>query len=967
VNTSKKVSFAFFLFNAVLALPLVAQDVSGTIEGTVLDPTGSTVANAAVTVTNQLRNQVIRTITTGPSGAYAAPFSPVGTYSVKVEAPGFKTATISSIVLNVNDDLRINVNLQLGPVAESVDVKEQTGQVDLATAANSSTIEGTQVRELLLSTRNYEQLVSLAPGVTANSTDELYIGNSAPAGTAATIPYSVNGNRNSANNWTVDGADNVDRGSNLTLMVFPSVDSIDEFKVERSLYTADTGRAGGAQVSVVTRSGASQFHGSVYEFIRNNDFNANNFINNANSVNVINGKAQVPPLRWNDFGGTIGGPVYVPGHYNKDKNKTFFFFSEEARRIITYTTFQPTIPTSGMVTGAFPTPVCISFTTSCQATATQIPTSQINPIALEYIKDIYGKLTLNPASTTAGFFAQRNLYDSRQEIVRLDHRISERFSLWGKFENDSIPTTEPGGLFTASAIPNGAITNTNSPGQQYVIHGLDNYHANILNEVGFSYSHSAINSTPVGLTAKANSPDVSVPEPFANTQGVIPTLAFTSGSSIVGFGPYNEANKNYTGFDNFTFIHGAHTIRAGVSVNRYQKTENAASGQGAFTFSSTGAPTGTTAFNQAFANFLLGNVASFTQPSRDITPNLHAWQTEAYLQDDYKVTPRLALYAGVRGSYFGQPNDSNGELTNFDPLLYSPAAAAKIDPATGNIIAGSATLPYTNGIIVGGKNSPYGSKVAPDKYYSFAPRIGAAWDPTGSGKTSIRVGYGIYYDASLFGTYEQSIFQNPPFVQSATLSNASFSNISAGTPPGTVSTVFARATQLPNNIPYVQQWSASIQRDVYKGTILDVAYSASKGTHLIGVVDINQAFPGVALAAGLHAANGNTIFTSADDPRINAVRPYLGYNAINAIEAAFDSNYNSLQVSARRTFNSAGLVQLSYTWSKNLTDNASDRSNAPQNSYNWHEGEYGPATLDRTQVLTINYVYTIPVRSRPIT
>jgi len=492
-------SVPLFCLSVLVALPLSAQDISGTIEGTVLDPSGSAVANAKVTVTNQLRNQVVRTITTGDSGAYAAPFSPVGTYSVKVEAPGFKTATISDIALNVNDDLKINVNLQLGAVAESVDVKEQTDTVDLATAANSSTIEGTQVRELMLSTRNYEQLVSLAPGVTANSTDELYIGTSAPAGTAATIPYSVNGNRNSANNWTVDGADNVDRGSNLTLMVFPSVDSIDEFKVERSLYTADTGRAGGAQVSVVTRSGASQFHGSLYEFIRNNDFNANNFINNANSVNVINGRAQVPPLRWNDFGGTIGGPVYVPGHYNKDRNKTFFFFSEEARRIITYTTFQPIIPTSGMVSGAFATPVCISYTTSCQATATQIPTSQINPIALQYIKDIYSKLTLNPTSTTAGFFPQRNLYDSRQEIVRLDHRISERFSLWGKFENDSIPTTEPGGLFTGSTIPNGAITNTNSPGRQYVIHGLDTLRANILNEVGFSYSHSAINSTPVGM------------------------------------------------------------------------------------------------------------------------------------------------------------------------------------------------------------------------------------------------------------------------------------------------------------------------------------------------------------------------------------------------------------------------------------------------------------------------------------
>ncbi len=351
------------------------------------------------------------------------------------------------------------------------------------------------------------------------------------------MPFAINGNRNSANNWTVDGADNVDRGSNLTLMTFPSVDSIDEFKVERGIYTADTGRAGGAQISVVTRAGTSQLHGSVYEFLRNDALNANNWINNTNKVNVVNGVAKVPPLRWNDFGGTIGGPVTI-GKYNKERNKTFFFFSEEARRIITYTTFQPTVPTAGMLAGNFATPVCVVFTTTCTQTATTIAPSQINPIASQYIKDIFSKIPLDASSTTAGFFPQRNLYNSRQEIVRLDHTFSQKFSVWGKFENDSIPTTEPGGLFTGSTIPNGATTSTNSPGQAYVLHALAIIRPSILNDIGISYTHSAINSTPLGLTATANSPDVKVPEPFTNTQGVIPTLTFTSGTSVVGYGPH---------------------------------------------------------------------------------------------------------------------------------------------------------------------------------------------------------------------------------------------------------------------------------------------------------------------------------------------------------------------------------------------------------------------------------------------
>ncbi|HUI56720.1 MAG TPA: carboxypeptidase-like regulatory domain-containing protein [Bryobacteraceae bacterium] len=957
----KNLIYSFILLAFVLASVAVAQDITAQISGTVLDPSGAGVPDAKVTVTNTDRNLAVRVITTDTGGNYSAPLLPIGNYSIKVEAKGFKTVDRSGIVLNVNDTLSINFTLQVGAVTETVEVTAQAARVELGTPANATTIEGTQVRELSLATRNYEQLVALMPGVTANSTDELYIGNSAPAGTAATMPFSVNGNRNSANNWTVDGADNVDRGSNLTLMTFPSIDSIAEFKVERSLYTADTGRAGGAQINVATKSGSSQFHGDLYEFVRNNAFAANNWINNAQST-LVNGKVQPPPLRWNDFGGTIGGPVYF-GRFNKDHNKTFFFFSEEARRIITYTNFNPTLPTQGMIQGTFSQPVCLVYTTSCQSTGTQV--ANINPIAAQYIKDIYGKVPLpavnSVAATSSEFFPVRNLYNSTQEIARVDHTFNDKFNVWGKFENDSIPTTEPGGLFQGLALPNVATTNTNSPGRAYVVHAVYTIRPNLLNDASFNFTQSAIHSTPVGIAAKANSPDINVPEPFQNTQGVIPTISIQSGTGILGYGPYNEFNKNYNLYDSVSWIRGRHTIRFGLSANRYNKTENAASDQGTFSFTNTGAPSGTSAFQQAFANFLLGNVATFTQPSTDITPNLWAWQDEAWAQDDFHVAPRLTVYLGVRWSYFGQPVDHNGELTSFDPALYTASAAPKIDPTSGNIVAGSTTLPYTNGIIIGGKNSPWGDKVAPDQYHNFAPRLGVAWDPIGDAKTSIRAGYGIYYDSGLFGTYEQSIFQNPPFVQSVTLSNAPFSNVAAGTPPGTVSTVYARATMLPNLIPYVQQWSLDVQRQLPMNMSLDVGYSGSKGTHLIGIVDLDQAPPGVALAAGLHAANGNTIFTSADDPHINAVRPFLGYNAINAIESAFDSNYNALLVSFRKQFTSAGLISFAYTYSKNLTDNASDRSNAPQSSYNWHEGEYGPATLDRQQVFNFNYVYTIPI------
>jgi hypothetical protein len=212
----------------------------------------------------------------------------------------------------------------------------------------------------------------------------------------------------------------------------------------------------------------------------------------------------------------------------------------------------------------------------------------------------------------------------------------------------------------------------------------------------------------VGVAAKANSPDINPTEPYTNTQGVIPTVQFSgnTGAYLTGYGPYNEFNKNYNVYDSVTWIRGRHTMKFGVSANRYNKTENAASDQGIYLFSNTGAPSGTNSFQQDFANFLLGNVSTFTQPSADITPNLWAWQDEAWAQDDFKFSPRLTLSFGVRWSYFGQPTDNNGELTSFDPALYNPAMAPKIDPTSGNIIAGSVTMPYTNGIIIGGKNSP---------------------------------------------------------------------------------------------------------------------------------------------------------------------------------------------------------------------------------------------------------------------
>jgi len=949
------------LFVLALTPSVIAQDINGSIAGTVQDGTGAGVPGAKVSVTNTDQNQMVRSVTTDNSGNFSAPLLPIGKYAVTAEAKGFKKATQKDITLNVNDKLTVNLKLEVGDIQQEVTVEAAPVAVEMQSNVQSTVIEGTQIRELALVTRNYEQLVALMPGVSSSAVDQLYVGVTVPGGATATIPYAINGSRNSASSWTVDGADNVDRGSNATLINTPSIDSIAEFKVQRSGYSAEFGRAGGGQISVVTKSGSSQFHGGAYEFVRNNAFAANNFLSNANRVNLgPDGVAKVPPLRYNNFGWTFGGPVLIPKLYGRDrnKNKTFFFFSQEFRRVITYATIVGTVPTTAEIAGAFPHPVCSSFTGSTCNNITQQITG-INPVAQAYIKDIFSKVASPTASNTITSLF-RNMYNFEQEIAKVDHVFNEKHRISVRYLRDDIPTIEPGGLFTGAAIPNVGITSTNAPGHNWSVRETSTLSPTWVNELGFNYTYGAILSDPIGLLAPTNSPDIKANLPFPVTLNQVPNMTFTGGSSLASFGQYRDYNRNYAVFDNMTKIVGSHTLKFGGTFNYYQKTENAGTGnQGTFAFTSATATLpagGATLYEQAFANFLVGSVATFTQSSQDVTPDMRAKQWEFYVQDDWRVKPNITLNFGVRYSMFRQPFDAKNELTTFDASLYNPANAAKLTAA--GLLANVDALTYLNGISINGKTSPFGSKVSNEVNNNLAPRFGFAWDPFKTGKTSIRGGYGISYDATLFGIYEQNIFANPPYVNAVTIPNVSLSSPATGTANVQNSPKVLHANAPDFRTPYTQQWSFDIQREITPSTILTVGYVGTKGTHLLGIVDINQVFPNLAYTSGLVPTT--TTFTSANEPILNTLRPYQGYNAINSLEPWFNSNYHSLQVYGQKRFRDASLISFSYTWSKNLTDNQSDRSSAPQNFYNRHEGEYGPASLDRRHVFTANLIYYLP-------
>src|SRR5262245_5664906 len=402
------------------AARISAQDITGTIVGLVRDAGGAVVSGATVTIRDIDKNVVVRTVITNSEGVYSAPLILAGRYSLTVEANGFKKFVRNNIEVNVNDRLTVDASLEVGKVEEEVVIETAPLEVELQSATQGGLVTGREIRELPLNNRNYLQLLTLQPGVSSGASDQLYIGTTNPSGQANTVQFAINGGRTSQNSFTIDGADNVDRGSNLTLLNFPSVDAIAEFKVLRNHYSAEYGRNAAGQVNVVTRSGGKEFHGGAYEFFRNDILNAGSFFDNRNAPlgRDGDGKARRPPLRYNNFGYTIGGPALIPG---PTKDKLFFFFSQEFRRVITSSNLIAQVPTAGERQGVFAVPVCVAAT---GATCTQVlpagtPISSlraIDPVAAGYLQDIYSNVPLPNGAGNTLSSAATSVFNFRQEL-----------------------------------------------------------------------------------------------------------------------------------------------------------------------------------------------------------------------------------------------------------------------------------------------------------------------------------------------------------------------------------------------------------------------------------------------------------------------------------------------------------------------------------------------------------------------
>jgi len=961
-NVLSKTTFALGLLCALVITLLIpcasyAQD-TGYISGTVMDKSGAALVGAEVVLTNTA-GSLTRTTTTNGDGAYVVPGLPGDTYNLTVSAKGFQKYTAQRIKLDVAEKARVDVQLTVGAMTEMVTVTgESVAQVETESSEIGATITGKQVNQLELNGRNFTQLVTLAPGVVNQTgTDD------GKVGVYGNVSFSMNGGRNEYNNWELDGGDNMDNGSNATLNVYPNLEAIAEFKVLTSNYGAQYGRNGSGTIEVETKSGGSTFHGSAFEYLRNEAFKARSW---AEGACVTCAKA---PYKKHDFGYTVGGPVYIPHHYNADRKKTFFFWSQEWRREKNPNSIFQNVPSNAERTGNFsdlcsPTAGLIDKKNfpDCPvnpATSTRFANDTITPTAVGSALE-----TLIPTAnaTSGGFPAVSSTISTpttwREELVRIDHNLTDNQRLTFRYIHDSWSTVVPNALWgNGQESFNNINTDFTGPGTSFVARLNSNFSPTLLNEFVASFTADHIFLTavgPVGLPSGFTMGSI-----FANGFGSkLPAITLGSNAAYgggqwgndSGYFPWNNANPTYTYRDNVTKTFGKHIFQFGAYAAFAQKNEeNSPNVQGILTFSS--GDSAVTSGN-AFADMLAGNIASYSQWSAEKKYYNRYKIVEPYFQDDWRVNNHLTVNLGIRFSLFGTYRERYQQAFNFNPSAWTAANAPGFN-ADGTLNTGSGTGNPLNGFEqCGGKGGTFplvpgsafptvgigaNSNAGCLKGHLFnpAPRIGFAWDPKGDGKMAIRGGYGIFFEHTNGNEANtESLEGSAPLVMRATQSNIAGGVGSCGANAGGGYTCIGGGAgavpvfplsfnSIPNKViwPYMQQWNLSIQKELPSHIILSAAYVGSKGTHLTIVNNLNQ-IPAIPASANPYT-KGEPIVTAGDPNAtglpVNTVCPASDLTGGSVNGAAVSGQVALNLAVACGTVNSVDAVRTRFPGNSNIT------------------------------------------------
>lgn len=686
-----------------------AQNITGSLSGRVTDSTGSVIVGAKVTVTETAKNIAVVQQTSVDGNFTVAGLMP-GTYAIVVESPGFKKLTRSGVAIDANDKLAIgDLVLEVGAVTDSVEVSAQAAVLQTESVERSATISGTQIENIETNGRNPLDMAKLVPGVSFTNGTSYAVGSS---GTGANT-FTVNGTRPSQNQLSLNGIGNVDTGNNGGMNVSVSNDSISEFKILTGSYQAEYGRSAGAQISVVTKSGSSQFHGSGYWYHRNDSLNANSFLSNARP-SLGQPFLPRPLFRYNDPGYTIGGPIYIPKLLERTKHQAYFFFSQEwQKQLVPNAAKNVLVPTAAERKGDFShsvnnNNVPLTFIND-PLTQQPFPGMQV-PLTRIYAP---GQALLNifplPNTTQTGNFNYSSQLPGasprRETLLRVDYNITNNLRVFGHWVDDQQPTVTPYGSFVLGlTVPVASIANP-VPGRSLATGATWVISPTMTNEVNWGFTHNSILIDETGnqLTRTASGINLPVLYPNAIQKDYIPNVTF-NGTRITaspGFGsgdaPFVNYNTTIDLSDNLTKVWGKHTIKTGFYMQRSRKDQTSFSNNnGSYNFGDNPSNPYDTGFG--FSNALLGVYNTFVQASAYINGQYRYWNIEGFVQDTWRITPRLTLDYGLRGAWYQPQFDSSLQASTFLPNAWSPANAPRlyrpaINPATN---ARAAYDPVTN-------------------------------------------------------------------------------------------------------------------------------------------------------------------------------------------------------------------------------------------------------------------------------